>query len=202
MLTQQQNRMFAWSLHLAGAAVVLLVLGGFYALVYQPLECKNVERTERSEQLDVLLVQTGPVGGQYRRLRSELAKMKTSVAELESQFEGAQSGEEVIENISQLATDVNLEILDYQIGLAESLPTHSQIEVAFRCRGAYASICRFLEKTEHLTKTTKLSKFELDSSSNSGSYPIQLTFVLYSEAKSHDTKERRGVHSETHANQR
>ncbi len=75
----------------------------------------------------------------------------------------------------------------------EVLPTHSQTEVDFRCLGSYASICRFLDQAEQLAKTTKLSKFQLGPASGFDQYPIQLTFVLYSDASKHDTKEKRGV---------
>ena len=42
----------------------------------------------------------------------------------------------------------------------------------------------FLQKAEQLTRTTKLSKFELNAKEKSHGYPIQLTFVLYSGGKS------------------
>ncbi len=185
--------MFVGLLHLSGVAVVVLTVGGFYALVYQPLQRKQAEHVSRTEQLDRLLVRTGTEGSEYRQLRNELSEMKESVEKLRLHLASHSSETGVIETLSGIAAEVDLEILDFQIGLTESLLTHSQTEVEFRCHGSYASICRFLEKAEQLTKTTKLSKFELQSEENSRGYPIQLTFVLYSEGQSHDTKEKRGT---------
>ncbi len=173
--------------------MVAFAIGVFYALVFRPLQHKQEEHTARSEQLDLLLIQTGTEASEYRGLHKQLADMKDSVAEMHRQLAGQASETSVIEELSSIAAEVDLEVLDYQVGLTQSLPSHSQTEVEFRCHGSYASICRFLQKAEHLTKTTKLSTFELSSEKKSHGYPIQLTFVLYSEGKSHDTKERRGT---------
>lgn len=189
----RNNHLFTWTLHLAGVGVIALTLGGFCILVYQPLQAKRIHQAERSEQLDVLLVKTRTTGSEYRRLRSRLAEMQSSVAEMQSQLKQAPTEKERIQNISDIATNVGLKIQDYQIGLNQSLATHSQTEVEFQCVGSYASICKFLHQTEQLTRITKLSKFELNSTGNSDVYPIQITFVLYSGAQSNDTKERRGV---------
>ncbi len=191
--THPNSRMFTGSLHLAGVAVILLTLGGFYGLVYQPLQRRQAEHRARTEQLKQLLVNTGTEAVEYRDLSNRLSKMKKTVENLHRQLADHASETMVIEELSGIAAEVNLEVLDYQVGLTKSLPTHSQTEVDFRCHGSYASICRFLEKAEHLTRTTKLSKFELKSEKNSRSYPIQMTFVLYFEGKSHDTKEGREI---------
>jgi len=173
--------------------VVTLTLGAFYALIYQPLQRKHAGHVSRTEQLDLLLVRTGTKGAEYRQLRNRLSEMKAKVTKLRSQLANHPSESKVIEELSDIADEVGLEVLDYQIGLKEEQQSFSQIEIEFRCHGSYASICQFLQQTEQLTETTKLSKFELNSEMNSRGYPIQLTFVLYSEGQSHDTKEKRGV---------
>jgi len=191
--TNQHHRWFAGSLHLASLAVVALTLGTFYALVYQPLQRKYAGHVSRTEQLDLLLVKTGTEGAEYRRLRNRLSEMKTSVSKLHRQLADHPSESIVIEELNDIADEVGLEVLDYQIGLKEEQPSFSQTEIEFSCHGSYASICQFLQQAEQLTETTKLAKFELTSEANSRGYPIQLTFILYSEGRSHDTKERRGV---------
>ena len=185
------SRMFAGSLHLAGVAVILLTVGGFYGLVHQPLQRKQARHRARTEQLKQLFVNTGTEAVEYRDLNSRLNEMKKTVENLHRQLADHASETRVIEELSSIAAEVDLDVLDYQVGLTKSLPTHSQTEVEFRCHGSYASICQFLEKAEQLTRTTKLSRFELKAERNSRSYPIQMTFVLYFEGKSHDTRERR-----------
>lgn len=191
--SNQQSRYFGYSLHALGAAVTALTVGLFFALVYQPLVEKREQNVSRAEQIDRLLQSHSSEGSDYRRLRSQLEEMKGAVAELHSQLAQELSEEALLADISEIAAESDLQILDYQVGSPKSLLTHSITEIGFSCHGSYASICKFLEKAEQITKIAKLSKFELESSENSYSYPIQLTFVLYSEGKSNDTREKRGV---------
>ena len=193
LMSKQQNWMFAWSMHLAGVTVIVLVLGGFYALIYQPLQRKQATHIDRTEQLEQLLSQSGTDGREYRQLRALLTKMQGSLADLRQEHNIDPQAETWIDSIRRVAAKADLKVLDSQIGETTTSPTHSQTEIEFRCLGSYASICQFLEQAEQLTRTVKLSNLELEAGEKSNEYPVQLTFVLYSKGKSHDTKEKRGV---------
>ena len=187
------RRVFALSLHLVGALVVLGVIGVYYVGVYRPLQAKEAAYRNRTEQLDALSSQTGSEASQNRQLRGRLSEIETAVAQINAQLAAQTHDPAWVESITELASSVDLEISNYQIGVTETLPTHTQTAVDISCLGSYDSICRFLEKAEQLTKTTKLSKFKLGPAINLDRYPIQLTFVLYSEGQTHDTKEKRVV---------
>lgn len=189
LIATQPNRWFEYSLHLLGIGALALLLGGFYALVYQPLLRSQADHASRADQIDKLLLAQSTEGAEYRRLRKKLVDMQSSIAELRGQLASEQSETELLAELSSLAQTADLKVLDFQAGTTQNFPTHSTTEVEFRCNGSYASICQFLDAAEKLTKTTKLSKIELESYTNPHSYPIQLTFVLYSGAQSHDTKE-------------
>lgn len=191
--TTQQTRYFGVAFHGVGAALALLLVGLSYSLVYRPLDQRREQSVGRMEQLDRLLSKQGNQGSEYRRLRTQLDRMKQSVAELHSQLSEEFSQETLLAEINELAGKSNIQILDYQVGAPERLMTHSMTEVEFSCHGSFASICKFLQEAEQITKVAKLSKLELISRDNSDGYPIQLTFVLYSEGKSNDTREKRGV---------
>jgi Tfp pilus assembly protein PilO len=139
------------------------------------------------------LLQSGAEGREYRRLRDQLADMTESIGKLHAQLQSPQHEAAFVAELRGMADGVDLEIVNTQIGVTKTLPTHSQREVALDCYGSYASICQFLQQAEQFAKTTKLSKFALSATDNSDRYPIQLTFVLYSEGNSHDTKQKRGV---------
>lgn len=178
---------------MAGAAAVVLLVGCFYAVVFQPLDRRQDDSMTRLMQLDELLIRSGTEGREYRQLRDKLVDMQDSIAEVNLQLRDEQQEERVLADLNSIASSVGLEILEHQLGQSKMMSTHLEKEIELRCSGSYASICRFLEQAEKITKTTKLSRFELNEAKNSRSYPIQLTFVLYSRANSHDTKEKRGV---------
>jgi len=161
--------------------------------VYQPLERKQAVDSERAEQLDMLLSHSSDEARKYRKLRDELARMTSDIAEVETQLATQLQDSSWVESLSEMATSHDLEVTDYRIGITQTQPTHDETTVEFRCLGSYASICKFLEKAEQLAKTTKLAKLSLCPALNFDRYPLHLTFVLYSDGNSHDTKEKRGV---------
>ena len=42
---------------------------------------------------------------------------------------------------------------------------------------------------DELTRVAKISRLNVDSGANPDSYPVRVTFVLYSEVKTHDKNE-------------
>ncbi len=189
----QGTRYFGFTLHAIGVAITAVLIGLCYVLVFKPLDNSKEQYLSRTEQLDALLQSNASEVGDYRRLRSQLDEMKHSVAELHSQLAEEFTEESLLARLNEIAAVSGIQILDHQIGEPQTLLTHSLTEVEFHCHGSYDSICRFLEQAEQITKIARLSKLELDPRDNSRSYPVQLTFVLYSGGKSNDKREKRGV---------
>jgi Tfp pilus assembly protein PilO len=98
---------------------------------------------------------------------------------------------EFVSEVRQVADRVGMEILDHRLSPQQKVATHSQTEVSFRCRGSYASICKFLSEIEQLARLTKVSKLELESDDYLDRYPFQVSFVLYYGLATNDTNERR-----------
>ncbi len=189
----QGSRYFGLAMHAIGVAITAMLVGLFYMFVFKPLDNSKEQYISRTEQLGALLQSNASQGSEYRRLRAQLDEMKQSVAELHAQLAQEFTEESLLAKLGEIATESAVQILDHQIGQPQTLLTHSLTEVEFNCHGSYDSICRFLEQAEQITKIARLSKLELDPRDNSRSYPIQLTFVLYSEGKSNDKREKRGV---------
>jgi Tfp pilus assembly protein PilO len=186
-------RVYSLLLHGAGGALVVLLGGAFYGLVYRPLENGKLQAQDRVAQVSQLLLRSGSEAAQYRALRNQLDAMQQAVAQVQAHLREEGSSKKVVENLSKIAQAADLHVLDYQVGPPNPQATHTETELQFRCLGSYASICKFLDQAEQFAKTTKLATFALDARRNNQSYPIQLTFVLYSEGPSNDTTEKRGV---------
>ncbi|MEM8945440.1 MAG: type 4a pilus biogenesis protein PilO [Planctomycetota bacterium] len=193
LISRKQPRWFGFSLHLLGLVATALTIGAFYGFVYQPLLRKQKDHASRTEQLDQLLLKQGSEAGEYSRLRRQLDAMRKSVSDLHHELAEDQSDQSLLAAIQGVAKESDLQVLDFQIGEKQSFATHSLTEVEFQCHGSYASICGFIQQAEQITKIAKLSNIEMQSRTNSLRYPIQLTFVLYSEGNSNDTKEKREV---------
>lgn len=191
--SKKHSPVFALSLHAIGATVTLAMLFLSYKLIHQPLERKQQADAARIEQLGQLLKKNGTEAKEYRSLQSQLSQMRQAVAEVHDQLTDNVSSDDVLSSLQQLAAELDLEVLNYQVSPPQHHQQHTLSKIELSCNGSYASICNFLNKAEQLAKVTKLTKFGLDAEAKNQSYPIQLTFVLYSDGESNDTKEKRGV---------
>ena len=192
-LNNHRKHIYECSLHLAGMAVVAAVIGLFYVLVHQPLQRRQAVYETRTAQLAQLQKASLPEVQAYRELRAKLTSMKASIFEVREKLASEAELETLVDEVTNLALEVDVQLISSEIGSTKQLATHSQTEVEFQCRGSYDSICQFLHRAEKLTKIAKISGFELQSSINPGGYPLQLTFVLYSGGVSNDISKKRGV---------
>jgi Tfp pilus assembly protein PilO len=182
---RQANRL-GWALHAAGAAVVALVLGAFYALVYQSLVHQQAAAATRIGQMQQLLKKSSDVQRQHRQLRDQLTDLQHTVGKVRERLPEQVSRDQFEQELRDRAQAAGLRSIDVRHQPPEVMATHSQAEVEFGCDGSYASICQFLAELEKLTNLTRISRLTLDSVPNSGTNHLQGVFVLYYAVTTHD----------------
>jgi Tfp pilus assembly protein PilO len=189
--TLQRLRPTPAIIHAIGGATLLGAGLAFYLGFYVPAAADIQERNGRMEQLHLLMGTSEKVSRDYRALDERLTALRQSAASARKRMPRRTSTEAFIENITQLATVEGLEMELCSASGPQTLDTHTQVEVTCRLNGSYASVCRFLADVDQLSQISKVSSFQIDSTLNSGRYPIQLTFQLYYRAQLHDTEQRR-----------
>jgi len=189
----QQSRVIDASLNGAGVLVVVLLIGVFYALVYQPLGTQREDHLSRIEQLDRLIEQSQGVQGNHRILREELRALWSSIAAAQERLPNESQEEAFIKRIEEVATATGLQILDQRRRPASVLQTHSESEIHFNCTGSFTSVCQFLQEVSQLARIAKISNLNIESGKESQEYPFQVTFVLYYGVESNDISKQRGV---------
>ena len=176
-----------WALHAAGLVVILIAAGLFYSLVYCELKEQKRVDAARSEQLQKLLESSGEVHRQNRMLQNELNKLQETIAKTRGRLPEHVQESSFVTQVRDAAKGVGLEVIDHQIHEDMANEKLSSTEISFHCNGSYDSICKFLDKTSQFARITEISKFKLESKTNSDSYPFHVTFVLYYGALSNDT---------------
>ena len=174
--------------HVLGLTLLLVLSVCFYKFVYRAFGESKAKLVQRSQQLDLLLTSSEQVQSEYLLLRNELRELKKAVAETKSRLPLNIEEEAFLAETQQTANDVGLQIIEYQSELKEdSVGVHS-VEIRLICIGSYASTCRFLERIDHLARVVEIAKLSMESDVNSDRYPVQMSFVLYYGAESHDKK--------------
>ena len=190
--SNRQN-LLNWALHAAGFLAVALMLTTFYQLGYARLADQGEGYVERAKQLDKLLATADSVKQKHQSLRKKLADLEQQAATMHRRLPYKMQQEQFEHSVRQAAAKAgfHLEIATWHT--PDPTPSHSLAEVSVDGVGSFASICRFLDKINHLARITKISRLQLDSDPKSESYPFQVTFVLVYGIQSNDTNRKDGV---------
>ena len=177
--------------HLGGAAITLLTVVGFYAVIYRPLNLRQAEHVARYEQLVMLTAHAEKIQRQHTALRRELASLIQVADAARGRLPSEAREDAFVSDVRRIAAETQVELNDHRLEPPQRFVTHSQTAIRCDCTASYASICRFLQQVEQLARITKIARLELQSRDNSGVYPFQITFVLYYGVPANDTNERR-----------
>lgn len=177
----------------AGVATLLLAVGLFHRFVISPYvrQCDLDQR--RSDQLIELGNRADAVRTKHRQLKAELVTLQKSVEDTLQRLPAASEEYQFVAQVEEVAQANRVEITNSMIGNVERGESLSRAYVTFECIGSFASICRFLDGIDHLTRLTEVARLEIEPGENLQRYPFQATFVLYFTGNSHDRTMRGGI---------
>ena len=175
----------------AGAVGALVLALMFYQFLYAPWGRELDERRGRMEQLHHLVATADEVAQQHQSLQDRLSSLREAAKQIRRRMPPLTSGNDFAEAASELARSLGLEVVQFTPGVPQITPTHSTVDVACRLNGSFASVCQFLSAIYQLPQIAAVSKFDLETATNSEAYPLQLTFQLYYQPDLHDTKRKR-----------
>ena len=175
----QNLQILGRSLHAAGLAVALLILGLGYAFVLRPLEADRAASAARKEDLGHSLADAANVRGEHRRLSAAAAEMERKVAELSGRVPQGPSEAEFLSELSVAAAQAGLKVRDYRPGVIRAQGTCSQLEIQLSCIGSYPGLCGFLERLAALPRLSRVVQLDVAAAPDPGQYPASLSLVVF-----------------------
>jgi len=188
-----QLRYANWALHAGGSLAVALVLTTFYQLGYAKLVEQSEAYSNRSEQLNQLLATSDAVKRKHQLLRQELDNLEQEAATMHRRLPHDLQKELFEDSLFAAALKVGLSLENTDWNTPKHTPTHSLAEVTVEGIGSFASVCQFLSEVSQLARITKISHLQLQSDTESETYPFEVTFVLVYGIESNDTDKKEGV---------
>lgn len=161
------------------AAVTLIALLGLYMGVVHPLQRETAQLSEQCVELRTLIQQTSKITQTRRQLERQLAEKEKATADLLKRIPVSPQESEFLAQVSHLANETGLEIVDYHPGAVEPLETHHEMEVKISARGDYPAVCRFLNESSEMPRLCRLIQLTIGSESSGDMLPIELTFRIY-----------------------
>ncbi|MCA9230679.1 MAG: type 4a pilus biogenesis protein PilO [Planctomycetales bacterium] len=191
--SHNKHKLAEWGLHAGGLAAVGLALLAFYHLVYLRLAEQGETHAIRAEQLQKLLATAESVRDNHRSFRIELEKLEIETASMRSRLPQDLQKSQFESSLRNAAATTAFKFGAAQWKPSATTSTHSRAEVTVTGNGSFASICKFLNEINQLARITKISSLALETSNESASYPLEVTFVLVYGIESNDTDRTGGV---------
>jgi len=171
-------KILSLGLHTAGAAIVLLVAGAGYALVFRPPD-RRIEASEsRSEELGDLLGKAESLRAEHQQLTRRLVALEQESAVLAKRVPEESLEAEFLSQAAAAAAQVGLKIRDYRPAVASERENCSQMEIQFTCAGPYRSLCRFLERLASLERLWRITHAEIAAAGPEGC-TMSATMVIF-----------------------
>jgi Tfp pilus assembly protein PilO len=167
-----------WTLHGAGALVMLSGLAAVHSTVFTSLDQQTAACATRTDHLKRLLQNAGRIRSEHHRLTNLKSEADARGQAILQRIPDEAQEAEFLSQLSELAQRANLNILDYRPGTPVEGENYWEMEVQLACRASYASLCAFLDGLHQLPRFTNLSRLDVVSDQES-SYAVTMSVMLY-----------------------
>lgn len=166
-------------LHVAGLAVTAgcLVLSVWAML--EPAHASLAQVLAEQARLDALLKSAPEIRNESRRLRHQLTEAEATAAALAAQVPSSPHEADFLAQMTSLARDVELEILDYRPGVARAGKKCGEMEVQFSARGSYSAVCRYLYRSREMPRLSQVTRLDVKMPRDGEKLHIDLVLLIY-----------------------
>lgn len=185
---KRNTQSLVWTIHIAGVATALAVVLIIWFGVYEPLNEQAVSDEIRIGKLESLIAQPKTWQNVNLLLRDQHSTLSEAVAFANRRSAGGSQDDLFIREADKLAEDLDVEVLDWNLGADRPVERFTESRVRGHFRGSFASIARLLAGIHQMPRITRVVEMTVEKSDKSGEYPVRITFALYSSAEVNDTR--------------
>jgi Tfp pilus assembly protein PilO len=168
-----------WVINGAGCLVLFAGLAVAQFAFFAALDAQTDACADRARHLKQLLTRSAEVRAEHHRLTLLNHEADARARAILQRIPDEPQEAEFLSQVTQLAQQVSLQIIDYRPAAALESDTCWHLEVQLACRGTYASLCRFLDGLNHLERFTNLARLDVASDGQSTEYAVSMSLVLY-----------------------
>jgi Tfp pilus assembly protein PilO len=155
-----EHSLTQWSriFHAAGGLISLSLLGAVALLALRPLELRESQLQLRSEAIHSELSIAEAVRLEHEQLSSEIARVEDKIEQLLNRIPNVPRESDFLGQITTLAEQVGLAIIDYRPGSVSDAGQYKQMSLTLSSTGSYEAICRFLHEIQQLPRLSRVLK--------------------------------------------
>lgn len=172
-------RLTGWLLH--GAGLLVLAAGGaaFHLVIAKAYRQRCDTNEAEAARLIKVLETSRETQQEHQRLKSELARLERNAETMRLRIPDQPQESEFLRQVAEAANDTQLHILHYERKSLVASTAYAQFDIRLSCRGGYESLCRFLDRLNHLPRATVIKKLDVNARDNPERYPVDMTLTLY-----------------------
>lgn len=176
---QRKLQTTGWLWHALGLSATFAVMLLASQIIYQPTLRERARLADELESLESLAAQSDEIMATNKRLREDLARMESQLTSMLERIPESPREADFLAQISELADDVGLQIVDYRPGTISELSKYNRMQVNLTSRGSYASICRFLNRLSRMSRLCRVTKLVIDAKQQEPPYRVEMTLAVY-----------------------
>lgn len=162
---------------LAVACAVGLATVG-YIVLDRPLTDWRSDLNRRGDDLREQLAAGAELRTRHAEQTAELEGLLARVEQVNRRVPDQAREGEFLADLSRLADEHGVTILDFQRGQSTSNPTHSVVTVTVSTRGPHAGVCGLLDAVGRLPRLAELTNLEITRGA-SEEHPARMSYALY-----------------------
>jgi len=149
------------------ALATCVAMGVVYALVFLPADLQLQHVQSQTIVLQETVQQTSAISQEQRTLEQGLLKSERLAADLLLRIPIAPRESDFLAQVSHLAGEVGLEVIDYRTGATFVMENHREMEVRMSTRGKYPALCKFMEQVDHLPRLSRVTNLDIQQTDRS-----------------------------------
>ena len=182
-----------WLLHLAGATIVISTAVIVYSTASASFAWQSSMRSQQIMELSIYLRRSFEIRKSHATLKQTLIDRKQQFQQIDQRIPSEPNEAKFLQQTTEAAEQVGLTIHDYRRGHITKKDDHYQLEVRILGEGKYSSICHFFAHIQNLPRVVAVDKILVDANNSHGTYPIDLTLLLYYRGADLSTDEKENV---------
>jgi Tfp pilus assembly protein PilO len=177
-------RRFGRLLHYGGVLAAVVCATAVYSLLHAPTVRDIFDTSTRIEEV-MLSVENAPlIRTQHEKISKTLAEVERRIENVQARVPNEADAGEFLKQVTRIANEEQLSIRNFQPEKPADKSGYAEMEVTLKGEGTYASICRFLDRLNKLTRLSKVKALTVSANDATSKYPMTATLIIYFGIKS------------------
>ncbi len=177
--TEQKLSKWAWSLHLGGLLIAAAGCGLMLKAVVIPLTQENADVVSQEQDLRKVLDLESTVIRENQRLNKVLDEADQKIQSLLDRIPNVARESDFLGQITTLAKDVGVEIIDYHPGTISEKEEYHEMSLSMTSQGSYEGVCNFLNRLHSLPRLSRANKLSILPVADGLTYSLDMTLTIY-----------------------